>query len=320
MKFERLKRVFILILMLFVVKSILACQPIAIYINDENNLSLQERYFHSNNSYDKELICYGRACLDILCSKPFKGRKAGTNGWDKAFAFLLSEIKEMGYVPDIQPFVTEQGTEIKNIIVTIPGVIDSTIIVGAHFDGAVQSTESNHYPAANDNGSGTVTQLILLKDLAVNPLTTDRTVKVIFWGSEEVFEGQAFRGSLFYTQSLSENAKSFLLTYINVDTIGHQREENVVSLNHSGEKRVEAAAMRTAAKGCFNYAVSKRVTNLVSDYAPFFGIKIPYLNYHDHCGDDCANKLHTANDIPEAVSIERLYKVSQDIRGNIETY
>ena len=108
--------------------------------------------------------------------------------------------------------------------------------------------------------------------------------------------------------------------YVNIDTIGHQLEENVVNLDHSGEPRVEKAANKIAEEGHFHYAVSKRVTNLVSDYSSFFAIGVPYLNFHDHCQDACEHKLHTVNDIPEAVSIDRLLKVVQDVKRIIESY
>ena len=285
----------------------------------DSSLSLQQNCFRGDNSFMDELKYYGRLCLDSLCCRTFQGRRIGTKGWELSYNFLISELKEMGYSPQIQSFQTENGTLIRNIIVIFPGIIDSTIVVGAHFDGAQQSIGKTHYPAANDNGSGTVAQLMLLKDLTRNGFTTQRTVKICFWGCEEVFDGQAFRGSKYFTQLLTKEDLSTLQLYINIDTVGHQLVENMVLLNHSGEKRVEATAYRTQAFGRFDYAVSKRVTNLVSDYKSFFDIHIPYLNYHDYC-IDCKNKLHTPDDTPDAVSIERLYRIILDVRDNIETY
>ena len=88
----------------------------------------------------------------------------------------------MGYEPESQVFQTENETEIRSVVITIPGSIDSTIVIGAHFDGATQSTAVNHYPAANDNASGTIVQLLFLKDAFRNVISTDKTIKVIFWG------------------------------------------------------------------------------------------------------------------------------------------
>lgn len=306
---------------LFIVTAfvLITCKTVDIH-HVADTRTLQQRCFTGQVSFDRESINYGRLCLDSLCCRSFEGRKAGTAGWWKAYGFLKREIQEMGYAIEEQVFYTENDTEIRNIIITIPGLQDSTIVVGAHMDGAVQSSASAHYPAANDNGSGTVAQLLLLKDLSQEVIITDRTIKVIFWGCEEVFEEHAFRGSLYYTHMLSGEEKKVMLMYINIDTVGHQLDENVVSLNHSGEARVEAAALNTSHWGHFNYAVSKRVTNLVSDYYSFFAIGIPYLNFHDHCQSACSNRLHTMNDIPEAVSIGRLYKVSQDIKTILKTY
>lgn len=297
-----------------------SCSPVELNVTEIEVLSLQQKYFQGEKIFEDELLDYGKAFLNQLCGRDYEGRKVGTLGWERAYSFLLSEIEEMGYNVSLQPFQTESGTYITNLIVTITGKSDSTIIVGAHFDGAEQSSKYYHYPAANDNGSGVTTLMLLLKDMSISPIKTDRTLKIALWGCEEVFEGRAFRGSNFFAQSLSEKDKSLVLTYINVDTVGHQLDENVVSLEHSGERRVEAEALRTKERKRFNYEVSKRVTGLYSDFASFYAIHVPYLNYHDHCLDACNHKLHTPNDIPEAVSIERLRTISRDIKDNFITY
>ena len=218
-----------------VVLSMLACQTIDIPEVDAR--TLQQKCFTGEESFDRELVHYGRLCMDSLCSRSLEGRKAGTEGWWNAYDFLKHEIQEMGYAIEEQVFYTEKDTEIRNIVITIPGLQDSTIVVGAHIDGAVQSYASAHYPAANDNGSGTVAQLLLLKGISQEDIITDRTIKVIFWGCEEVFEEHAFRGSWYFTHVFSNDEKEMLLVYINIDTVGHQLDENVVSLNHSGEAR-----------------------------------------------------------------------------------
>ena len=263
---------------------------------------------------------YGKLCLDRLCSKSFEGRKVGTDGWELAYRFLMSEVTEMGYNPSIQQFQTEKGTEISSILVTIPGAVDSTIIVGAHFDGAQRTTFISHYPAANDNGSGTVTLLLLLKDMFENFFETDKTVVIAFWGNEEVFEGAPFRASKHFTQELSTEDKKRTLLYINVDTMGHKSDKNKMLLDHSSEKRVRNEAERIKSNGRFNYVLNERLKDMYSDFASFFYSGIPYLNYHDYCEPSCEHPVHTTIDTPEFISIEQLFNVSQDIQDIIKSY
>ena len=82
---------------------------------------------------------FGKNILDSLCSKTFRGRRAGTVGNQLAFEYIKQLICEMGYVPETQEFRTAKGTVLHNLIVTIPGDSDSTVVVGAHYDGAVES-------------------------------------------------------------------------------------------------------------------------------------------------------------------------------------
>ncbi len=278
-------------------------------------------FLDANKSFSEKIIEYGRICLDVLCSRAFEGRKVGTLGCEKAFSFLLSEVSQMGYAPEVQQFQTENGVDIRSIIVTIPGTVDSTIIVGAHFDGAKQSMGSSHYSAANDNGSGTVTLLILLKDLYEDALDTEKTIRIILWGSEEVFEKVPFRASTHYCQTLSQEEKMRTILYINVDTMGHQfNDEHKMLLEFSSERRVRIEAEKTKSRERFNYVLRERLTGMYSDFASFYNVGIPYLNFHDYCVPSCPHPVHSLTDTPEFISIEQLYGVSQEIRDIIKTY
>ena len=271
---------------------------------------------------DRILVDAGAVWIDKLCSREFEGRKSGTEGNRLAFEYISHELEEMGYAPEFQIFNTENGITIRNIIVTIPGRTDSTVIVGAHFDGPIQSTSSDHYPAAEDNGSGAVALMLLLKSLKVDSIDFDRTLICGLWDSEEVLDGKAFRGSTYYAKHMSEQSISNTLFYINFDCVGHDHDydnngKSDIYLEYRGSDLVEKIAYLTAQNGRFDYMISERET-FTSDYTSFFRIGIPFLYYRDHKNFVCSHPNHSTDDTQDAISIERLVKLIYCVQDNIK--
>ena len=270
---------------------------------------------------DRILVDAGAVWIDKLCSRDFEGRKSGTEGNRLAFEYICHELEEMGYVPECQIFNTEKGTTIRNIIVTIPGKIDSTVIVGAHFDGPIQSTGSDHYPAAEDNGSGAVALMLLLKSLKVDSIEFERTLICGLWDSEEVLDGKAFRGSTYYAKHMSEQSISNTLFYINFDCVGHDHDydhngKSDIYLEYRGSDLVEKIAYLTSQTGRFDYNIAERET-FTSDYTFFYRIGIPFLYYHDHNNYICSHPNHSTKDTQDAISIERLVRITHCVRDNL---
>ena len=259
----------------------------------------------------------GMIWLQSLCGEAFQGRRLGTAGNKLAFEYLEREITRMGYTPVCQEFKTESGVIGRNIIVSIPGQSDSTIIVGGHYDGAKQSSNGIHYQAANDNCSGTVALLLFLKSLKEKAIDTDRSVLCCFWDGEEVFDGEAFRGSRFFTSNISDSLKSCILHYENLDTIGHDHE-NIIYIEYSRNSRIRFLAEQISLNERFSYQISEcSVYN--SDYASFASVGIPFINYHDH-KKACDRPNHSNLDVKEAISISRLVKVVNNVRESIKHY
>ena len=282
----------------------------------------KDQEYLSLSPSDRILVDAGAVWIDKLCSREFEGRKSGTEGNRLAFEYICHELEEMGYVPECQIFNTEKGTTIRNIIVTIPGKIDSTVIVGAHFDGPIQSTGSDHYPAAEDNGAGAVELLMLLKSLSIDPLYFERTLVCCFWDSEEVNEDRAFRGSTYYANQLSDSLKSLIIFYTNFDGIGHDHDYDNngvydIYLEYLGSDFVKSLALSTSQNGRFDYIVSQRET-FISDFASFYRIGIPFISYHDHSGYKCKHYGHTTSDIKEAISLSRLTKIVYNVRESLD--
>lgn len=263
---------------------------------------------------------FGKYCLDSLCSVTFQGRRAGTVGNQLAFEYIEQLVYEMGYVPETQEFHTAKGTVLHNLIVTIPGDSDSTVVVGAHFDGAVESSNGRHYQAAEDNGSGTTTLLILLNAIKNQAIKSNKTIVCCFWDGEEFLEGQTFRGSSHFVQSIPASMAGLILLYLNLDTIGHDHNErNEIYMEYLGNKRVEEASNTMSNNGRFVYHVSE-CSFFNSDYTPFYQAGIPIINFHDHMIGSCSHPNHSVYDTKNAISISRLYKIAYNVLECVDYY
>ena len=94
----------------------------------------------------------------------------------------------------------------QNVVLTIPGQSESTIIVGAHYD-------SPPYPSASDNASGTA----LLLESAQRMLELDNyhTIVYVFFGAEEV----GLIGAAYFYEMLSEEERDNIVLMVNADVL-----------------------------------------------------------------------------------------------------
>lgn len=155
----------------------------------------------------------------------------------------------------------------QNIVVTVPGTDLSaeTLAVGAHYD----STRFSY--GAWDNGAGVVQVLALLAHLKENP--PRRTIKAIFFGSEEV----GLKGSRAYLTAHPEQQDS-LLAMVNIDVggsfLGH--DFAAVTALKSAENYI-AGLLKEAGHSA---EVSSRVMS--SDSAVFSDYGIPAVFFGQH--------------------------------------
>lgn len=259
----------------------------------------------------------GKEWLDNLCSDSFAGRKAGTVGNRLAFEYLCHEIEMMGYKPESQIFQTKKGSTIRNIIVNISGESDSIVIVGAHFDGAHQSDDSECFQAAEDNASGVVSLMMLLRHIQMEPFVDGKKLICCFWDCEERFEGNIYQGSNYFANHLADSIRPHILYYINLDNVGHDHGgKNEIYLDYNGSELTKRIVENTAMNRRFRYFTSRRDT-FTSDYASFYNVGIPFICYHDHDGSSCNHPNHSTMDTKDAISIKRLVKVAHNIIDQI---
>jgi hypothetical protein len=164
--------------------------------------------------------------------------------------------------------LTEQpvkGSKLPNVICTLPGSGEDTIIVGAHFD---------HVPAGDgvvDNWSGAS----LLPSLYEAVKNEPRKHTYIFLGFTDEERGEI--GSKFYVQHMSKEEVARTAAMVNMDTLGLAPTE--IWASHS-DKRLSASLV-SLAKAMNLPVMGVNVEQVGStDSEQFAARKIPSITIH----------------------------------------
>lgn len=241
--------------------------------------------------------------LYTLCSEDFAGRKAGTEGNYKAFKYIFSELSKMKFPVDSQCFMIND-VRFRNIIVDVPGVCDTVIVIGAHYDGANESTYTAHYPAANDNASGVVALLNIALDCSSGMVDNHYSLKLCFWDGEENNYGTPFKGSSYFAEHMGPEC----MFYVNIDTIGHKHDGNV-KLYYSfltGEKAKSYLEDRYSSDVVFAPIIHNAATSGSSDYVSFGKKSIPYIGFANEIAYPCGHNIHSTLDTPDVISLDHV--------------
>ena len=236
--------------------------------------------------------------LEFLCSEECEGRRSGTRGNEIARDFIISELEGMSYSPTIQKAVDKRNKDYYNIVVNIDNNSDKTIIIGAHYDGAV---ESSKHPAANDNASG-VASLLLLADLLVN--TNDDLIynyQLVFFDGEEAQDsGIAFNGSRFFVSKLEKHP----LFYLNIDMIGNaemlHRIETTSDYLANCIKEIGKRYKR------LNLEIDNKIVKYSQDFVPFDVADIPVFTWKNPLKSNQGQYNHTPEDKMKHLSLDKM--------------
>lgn len=286
------KSILLLIVSIVITSS---CQSLSIQSNEEDQTA---------ESYQEECELIMTEWLNYLCSKECAGRYPGTEGSRNASDFIVSQLSSMGYKPSVQEFNVSDVT-MRNILVAIPGLKDSSIVIGAHYDGQFPSNSSNHFPAANDNASGVVTLLRVAKDMSKKLVNCPYSICLCFWDGEENTLGNTFKGSGYYVSCSKELGK--IKYYHNIDSVGHDHESSY-RLFYYGEW-VEKKAVPFVLDNCnlrFTEVTFRDKGVGSSDYVSFSKVGIPVINIVNDHSSGCNNLYHSVTDTPDAISITLL--------------
>lgn len=249
--------------------------------------------------------------LEYLCSSECEGRKSGTVGNERAREYIVSELKRMSFIPLIQEAVDKEKRTYYNIIVNIGNVSGPTIVIGAHYDGAV---ESSQYPAANDNASGVASLLLLAQMLADSNTDFRYNYQLVFFDGEETQAGgTSFNGSRFFVSVLKEAP----LFYLNIDMIGN------AEMLH----RIETTSDYLA--GCvlkigekyerLELEVDNKIVKYSQDFVPFDAVDIPVFTWKNPLNSNQGKYNHTPEDKLKYLSLEKM-EIITNINFELITY
>jgi len=166
----------------------------------------------------------------------------------------------------------------RNIVAELPGTTspERVWLLGGHFD-TTSETPRIDAPGADNNGSGTALTLLIAKIL--NRATFGDTVRFVhFSGSEQ---GQW--GSQAYVQALADNPDLEIMSYINLDEVGWDANDDArIELHLGAENSSHFLATQFEQ---FNerhqqgLMIQHRITdaNTRSDHAPFWEAGYPAL-------------------------------------------
>lgn len=174
---------------------------------------------------------YGVASYSFLefIQTHLDNRLAGSDQEKNMAKFIVQALQAMGYAQDqikLQHFAFNQDPSLpletpaptesllgydqtdksQNIILTIPGESDQTILVGAHYD----SVDTH---GVDDNGSGV--SVLLESAFRLSKMNLPYTIQYIFFGAEET----GMDGSQHYVKCLSPEETEKILYMVNVDSV-----------------------------------------------------------------------------------------------------
>ena len=181
--------------------------------------------------------------------------------------------------------------KLPNLICTLPGGSDATIVVGAHFD------HTDAGLGVVDNWSGAA----LLPSLYQSLRAKGRKHTFVFVGFTE--EEQGLVGSSYYVQNLSSEQVAKLRAMINLDSLGLGPTK--VWLNHS-DMNLSRHMERLAFTMRFPFAVVNGDRVGDDDSTPFKKRGVPTLMLHS-ITQDTLSILHTARDRMDKIALGDYY-------------
>lgn len=202
-----------------------------------------------------------------------------TSSWRVEGVWRVEDFEEMGYYDEVERIDTSQ-----NVILTIPGRSEETILIGAHYD-------SMGNPGISDNASG----IALLLESAYRMREVDHyyTLQYVFFGAEEV----GLIGSFYFGDNLSQQEIDNLVLMINVDAIldgpdliytigyvlGDPHEtfwENLTFLTNDLTEQIDGIADDLNTSYQTELIAKPHALNMVSDHLAFLRFEIPVMAFY----------------------------------------
>lgn len=151
---------------------------------------------------------YARQTTDVLIHD-FPGRYRGTANFEGATNWMQSQLST-GYQTSIQNFTWSGNRTSKNVIATAAGTTGKYLVVGAHYDTALNRPTLQ---GLDDNASGAGVLTEIARNMAGVQL--ENGLEIVGFGAEE----EGLRGSRAYVAGLNAEQRANMLGMINIDSL-----------------------------------------------------------------------------------------------------
>ena len=264
-------------------------------------LPANERHFDGQQAYGH-----------VLKQCAFGSRPVGSDAGRKTAAYILAELKKLGWATETQEF-TYQGTMGCNIIARWGR--GPLVILGAHYDTRSIADHdpddpTRAVPGANDGASGVAVLLELARVLDVDETGTE--IWLVFFDAEDQgnINGWPFSvGASYMAQHLSVRPQAVVV----VDMIGDSDQEIFWEQNSDPSLLREIWTV-AADLGYEEHFIPEYRYAIIDDHLPFRQLGLTAVDIIDFDYP----YWHTAQDTPDKVSPESLQRVGRVLETWLE--
>ena len=186
-----------------------------------------------------------------------------------------------------------KGSKLPNLICTLPGPSEETLIVSAHYD----KVDTGGSQGAVDNWSSASLLPSLYEALAAYP----RHLTMVFIGFTD--EEKGLVGSRFFVKSLSREDRGKIVAAVNIDSIGMTSTK--VWISRADKELVkDTGLVANSLKLRVDAVDVERVGD--SDSHPFAERKVRVIDFHSVTQENFA-VLHSGKDRPSAIDWAAYY-------------
>jgi glutaminyl-peptide cyclotransferase len=266
---------------------------------------------HSNFDGDK-------AMQDVQYQVALGDRIPGTPGHAKVVAWIQDELKNAGWLPEVQQ-TTRMNHPIQNIIGRQNGPNISGqpwIIIGAHYDTRIYADQdpdpqkrSQYVPGANDGASGVAILLELARSL---PKNMPVQVWLVFFDAEDNGDIPGWDwllGSQAFVSSLTSKPDAAVV----IDMVGDK--DLGIYLERNSNPAISAAIWAEAARLGYKQFIAVPKYSMLDDHTPFLQAGIPAVDIIDFDYP----YWHTTADTPDKVSGESMKAVGDTLTAWLES-
>ncbi len=244
-------------------------------------------------------------------------RHSGTAGAEQAAHWIAQAIGPFSDSCEVDTFTDAASDGLlrfHNVIATLKGTGEKTVILGSHFD--TKSGISDTFQGANDSGSSTGL-LIELARVLHGPPRLPFTIVFAFFDGEECRRAygptDGLHGSRRYVGQLASSGQlAAIQAVIVLDMIGDK--DLTVTIPRNTTKALTALAFQAAAAEGVREKFRLAYGDVLDDHVPFFQRGVPTLNLIDfeHGSAPGLNDYwHTGQDSLENISAESLQHIGR---------